>query len=250
SPRRLRRRAADVEAAAAGPAGRPVDAVEQLFRLDPERARDLDQGVDPGDPVAALDQADLGPVQGGADRQFLLRHRRSFARPAQVLTEAPGDFFGLLFVLRHIGSIHYKSFCLTDNRLYPLSESPRMVSLPSVRTDGSQAKPASSSPGLTPSDPISLTSVSVRATRSPRSICPTAVRWSSARIPSSSWVMPARSRQRATLRPKRVAKSKWRPSLSGNPLSTASSSADAADPCEPNRRRAQIRALSGEGRRS
>src|SRR5262249_55870732 len=144
----------------------PVDPVQQLQRRDPERAGDLDQGVDPGDAVAALDQADLGSVQRGADGQLLLRHRRPFAGTAQVLAKAPCDFFRLLFVLRHSGSLAYETFGMTDNCLYSeASASSLTVSRPSVRTDGCHSSPASRSSGLIASEPASLTRVSARAIR-------------------------------------------------------------------------------------
>ena len=40
---------------------------------NPEGDRELDQGVDAGDPQAALVLTDLGPMQLGADAQLLLR---------------------------------------------------------------------------------------------------------------------------------------------------------------------------------
>lgn len=66
---------------------------------------------------------------------------------------------------------------------------------PSRVPPGSQPIPSSSSPGGMPREPASLTSVSTRATRSPRSSCPTAVQCREARTASSSWESLARLRQ-------------------------------------------------------
>jgi hypothetical protein len=46
-------------------AGNPMDPVEEFPRRDRHRPGQPDQGVDPADPFALLQQADLGPVQRG-----------------------------------------------------------------------------------------------------------------------------------------------------------------------------------------
>ena len=57
------RRGAEAEGAALALAGGPVDAVEAGRGRDRHRAGELDQRVDPGDPLTFLEHADLGPVR-------------------------------------------------------------------------------------------------------------------------------------------------------------------------------------------
>src|SRR5436190_19454017 len=72
----------------------PVDSFDQLARGNAERARKLDQGVDPGDAQPPLELADLRAVQRGADPQLLLRHVRAPAAAGEVLPEEGGDVHG------------------------------------------------------------------------------------------------------------------------------------------------------------
>src|SRR6188474_413596 len=73
--------------------------------------------------------------------------------------------------------------------------------LPKARATGVPIHPDEQIPGAMPREPASLTTVSTRATRSPRSNWPTAVRWSEARTASSSWESWACLRQRARFLP-------------------------------------------------
>jgi hypothetical protein len=56
----------------------------------PETAGELHQRFDPGHPVAALKEADLGPVDRGAEREFFLREVGLIAQAPQVRGEARG----------------------------------------------------------------------------------------------------------------------------------------------------------------
>jgi hypothetical protein len=50
----------------------PLDPVEQYGESDAEGTGQLGGGVDLGNPTAALQQSDLGPVQPGLEAQLLL----------------------------------------------------------------------------------------------------------------------------------------------------------------------------------
>ena len=83
-------------------AGSSLAVVGAIPRAGPRRhvepAREPDQGVDADDPLTALDQPDLGPVQRGESGQLLLGDPRLLADPAQVDAEPAGDLLGLLLL--------------------------------------------------------------------------------------------------------------------------------------------------------
>ena len=66
----------------------PGDALEELTGRYPQRAGDLDQGVEARKALAALDQAHLGSVHVCSKGQFLLAQSRGVTLTGEVRTEA------------------------------------------------------------------------------------------------------------------------------------------------------------------
>lgn len=80
-----------LEAASCWFSRRPNQTVEQSSRRHVERASELDQRVDPGETVAALKLADLGPVKLSGEPKLFLRQTRSETQPEEVLGETVLD---------------------------------------------------------------------------------------------------------------------------------------------------------------
>ncbi len=89
--------------------------------------------------------------------------------------------------------------------IYPSSgsSSPPKVKPPPSAVRGFHRRPNKRSPAGSPSDPASLTNVSIRGRRIPRSSIPTSVRCRLALNPSSSWEIPTSSRNSLRFAPKR-----------------------------------------------
>lgn len=72
-----------------------MDPVEEFPRRDRHRPGQPDQGVDPADPFAFLQQPYLGPVERGPLAQLFLGEVFAITDAAQVLAEALGQGDGL-----------------------------------------------------------------------------------------------------------------------------------------------------------